>query len=435
MKREGGKSMQVQLEEDAIYFSALASLRGVGTQTLSLLVSAFPTLQAFQEAPPEALEQVLRRPLAKALHERLHQQRGEWEQSLKQAEERLLQHLHSAIVPVPLTSFHYPPLLKHIPDPPLLLYAKGNLALLREIKTIAIVGTREPTLIGERVALHLARYFAQKGYTIISGLAKGIDTDAHKGALQAKGKTIAVFGTALDTVYPAENKSLAECILAEGGLFVSELALGQRSFRQAFVLRDRIQSGMSLAIVPVQTANNGGTMHTIAYAKDQQRLIACPVPSRKEAGASQYEGIHSLLQETTPYICSFQASTVRQGDILDKVQEVRRRLLPNWKEEERQFDPKTVEQPQLLTLDEIEAEEISVHPSKKRTDRPKHPRTRKKKVQPDEKSATKPLFYNADTIAYWRSPSPPAVGSQSSAYLRAQPLSLWDGQRRPDDIL
>src|SRR5699024_10520052 len=145
-----------------------------------------------------------------------------------------------------------PNLLRLIPNPPPLLFAKGNLDLLQSPKNIAIVGTRKPTKIGVKSAEKIATTFAEMDYTIVSGLALGIDTAAHEGALRIEdGKTIAVLAGSVANIYPAKNRELAERILAQAGLLVSETPLGQPNTRGNFVKRNRIQSGLSLAVCPV----------------------------------------------------------------------------------------------------------------------------------------------------------------------------------------
>jgi DNA processing protein len=323
------------IEEHADYIFALGLLKGVGPRAQRLLVSYFPTQQRFQQASLEELEKIFPPPSARSLHEQVHQSPHVWAALLQKAADILQQHIQAEIFPIPITSSTYPPLLKKIPDPPVILYAKGNLALLQETNAVAIVGTREPTPKGERVAQHLARHFAQFHYCIISGLAKGIDTAAHEGALEVHGRTIAVFGTPLNQVYPAVNKGLANRILEAEGLLISEAPLGQRGFRSAFVSRDRIQSGLSLAVIPVQTKIDGGTMHTVNFAHVQKRLIACPVPLQGEGNASQYEGIYALMRGTNPPVYTFKAGQVESSDILDQLERIKRQLYAEKSHEQR----------------------------------------------------------------------------------------------------
>ncbi|MEE8178241.1 MAG: DNA-processing protein DprA, partial [Acidobacteriota bacterium] len=141
-------------------------------------------------------------------------------------------------------SSDYPTLLKEIFDPPLLLYAQGNIDLLKS-PSLAIVGTRKPTAYGKAITGKLASDLAVRGLTIVSGLARGIDSTAHRNALDAGGKTIAVLGSGIDVVYPAEGKKLfAE--IAEKGLLLSEFTVGSFPAPQNFPIRNRIISGLSL---------------------------------------------------------------------------------------------------------------------------------------------------------------------------------------------
>jgi DNA processing protein len=218
-----------------------------------------------------------------------------FEEALQLARAIVKAHLEQNIFPVPITDDLYPPLLKLISDPPGVLYVKGNISILKHIDAVAIVGTRTPTKGGVEVARKVASFFARSGYLVVSGLARGIDTAAHEATLTAKGPTVAVLGTGLDQIYPAENKPVAEHIISSGGALITEIPIGQRSFKAAFVRRDRIQSGMSLGIVAVQTDLKGGTMHTVRFALAQRRVVLCPKPLPREDGLQQYKGIWDLI--------------------------------------------------------------------------------------------------------------------------------------------
>ena len=322
------------LNEDIVYTIALGLLSGIGPQTQRQLVLSFPTFHDLFHADHRDLAMLLPSTLMPAFYQSLHEESREWKSVESKAKAILDQHLQANIVPIPISSPFYSPLLRKIAHPPVILYAKGSIALLRQTNTIAIVGTREPTPSGENVARSLAKHFAELGYCVVSGLAKGIDAAAHEGVLDVHGKTIAVFGTPLDQVYPAKHKPLAERIVEEEGLLVSELPLGRRAYRSAFVQRDRIQSGLSLAVIPVQTTLGGGTMHTVNFAKTQQRLIACPLPLSSEKGANKYEGIYALLQDTYPYDSSFKASSVGQSGLLSRLQQMKDALLMTQQPEE-----------------------------------------------------------------------------------------------------
>jgi len=166
----------------------------------------------------------------------------------------------------------YPPRLHEIYDPPLALYVRGNAELLAQ-PGIAMVGTRHPTPYGSGMAERLACDLAAQGLVIISGMARGVDTASHRGAIAAKGKTIAVFGTGVDVIYPKENSRLAEQILALGGALMSEFALGTFAAPQNFPIRNRILSGMAVGVLVVEAGEYSGTRITARCALEQNRDV------------------------------------------------------------------------------------------------------------------------------------------------------------------
>jgi DNA processing protein len=166
----------------------------------------------------------------------------------------------------------YPPRLKEIYDPPLILYVSGNLEALTK-PGLAMVGTRHPTPYGSGMAERLACDLARQGLVIISGMARGVDTASHRGAISAKGKTIAVFGTGVDVIYPKENSRLSEQILALGGALISEFPLGTFAAPQNFPIRNRIISGMSVGVLVVEAAEYSGTRITARCALEQNRDV------------------------------------------------------------------------------------------------------------------------------------------------------------------
>jgi DNA processing protein len=166
----------------------------------------------------------------------------------------------------------YPGRLLEIYDPPAVLWVRGDAKLL-ERPGIAVVGTRHPTPYGVGMAEMLSRDLANRRMTILSGMARGVDSAAHKGALDAGGKTVAVWGTGIDVVYPKENKKLAERIVASGGAIVSELPLGTFPAPQNFPLRNRILSGMSVGVLVVEGGEYSGTRITARCAMEQNREV------------------------------------------------------------------------------------------------------------------------------------------------------------------
>jgi DNA processing protein len=185
----------------------------------------------------------------------------------------------------------YPPLLRHLPDPPMGLYALGTIGL--KLPAIAIVGSRRASLYGLSVAKRFAMELARKGFCIISGLARGIDTAAHEGALAVDGATIAVLGCGVDKIYPPENKALYHSI-AQKGTILSEFRLHQQADKYTFPMRNRIISGLAHAVVVVETDLNGGSMITARLAGEQGKQVLV-VPGRIDQCSSL--GCHSLIRE------------------------------------------------------------------------------------------------------------------------------------------
>jgi DNA processing protein len=175
-------------------------------------------------------------------------------------------------------SFHdegYPERLRHMPDPPAILYVKGDTSGLHAAHSIAVIGTREPTAYGEKVARRSAATATEQRFVVVSGLAHGCDTLGHEGCLDQNGVGVAVMAHGLEKVYPAANRGLASRLLDAGGCLVSEYPLGMTPMRTAFAERDRIQSGLSDAVLVIETDVKGGTMHTVRFSREQKRALAC----------------------------------------------------------------------------------------------------------------------------------------------------------------
>lgn len=166
----------------------------------------------------------------------------------------------------------YPPLLKQIPDPPPILYVRGDVEAISSLQ-LAVVGSRNPSPVGKNIAEDFSRHMALTGLTITSGLALGIDAISHQGALDVEGRTVAVTGTGLDRIYPARHKALAENILSEGGALVSEFSPGTKAHASNFPRRNRIISGLSLGVLVVEAAINSGSLITARLALEQGREV------------------------------------------------------------------------------------------------------------------------------------------------------------------
>ena len=284
--------MEDERRKRATYLVALNKIKGIGRQSAIKIATKFPEPDDLISANSKELSNRLSKRLASIIESIKN---SGWNSAWNTAKDQIEQHLDSDIKVVTIHDAAYPTLLEMISDPPAILYVRGSLPVLRNKNMLAIIGTRHPTPLGEKTANRISRHFAEKGYVIVSGLATGIDTAAHKGALEVNGQTIAVLGTSIDKIYPQSNKSLAINIEANGAV-ISEIGIGEQEARWSFVQRDRIQSGLSIGIIAVQTDISGGTMHTISFAEKQKRLIFCPLPISTEKEAKQYSGINKLIE-------------------------------------------------------------------------------------------------------------------------------------------
>ncbi len=196
------------------------------------------------------------------------------------------------------TQYHsdYPILLKNISDPPICIFGKGDRNSINFFSDccIGVVGTRKPTAYGRYVAEELGKSFASAGLVIVSGMASGIDTISHRAAIEKQGRTIAVLGTAIDVIYPPDNKPLYDQILKEYGIVISEYPPGFIGSRGMFVMRNRIIVGLSKAVVVVEGGEHSGSLITARYAAENGRdVYAVPGPITSDMSI----GPHILLRE------------------------------------------------------------------------------------------------------------------------------------------
>jgi DNA processing protein len=210
----------------------------------------------------------------------------------------------------------YPALLREIYDPPITLYVKGAWAECLEQPGVAIVGSRKCSTYGQNAASMLARDLARRGVTIVSGFARGIDAAAHRGAIEGRGRTVAVIGTGIDEVYPRDHKKLADEILDAGGAIVTQFPLTTPPVSENFPYRNRIISGLSLGVVVVEAAENSGSLITARLAIEQNReVFAVPgnITSRnsfgtnyliKGAGAKLIQQWQDVAAELPPQIAA-----------------------------------------------------------------------------------------------------------------------------------
>jgi DNA processing protein len=257
-----------ELEEDRLAWLALALTPGLGPKRILDAMRELESPSRIFALPLTALEG-LRFPSAAAQFIFDGKAR-------KAAEEEWARVVAQDATVVTLGCAEYPERLKEIYDPPPVLWVRGPVSLLSR-PAIAVVGTRHPTPYGAGVAEMLARDLAVRRLLIVSGMARGVDSCAHKGALAARMPTVAVWGTGIDVIYPKENKKLAEDILAAGGAIVSEMPMGSFPAPQNFPRRNRILSGLSVAVLVVEASENSGTRVTARCAAEQNRdLFAVP---------------------------------------------------------------------------------------------------------------------------------------------------------------
>ncbi len=251
------------IDENLTYWLALARIDGLGVRSAHKLMAHFGSPQAAYMASLTELESC---GLSAQVAQAIFAQAG-----MRDAEKELEAATKAGCQLVTLSSDEYPPLLREISDAPLVLYVHGDARLLSR-HAVAIVGSRRPTAYGSSVAHRLASDLAQRGLVVVSGLARGIDSASHRGALEAGGKTVAVLGSGIDVIYPRENKSLAKKIM-ESGAMISEFPLGTGPTPQNFPIRNRIISGLALGVVIVEAAEYSGSLITARLALEQNREV------------------------------------------------------------------------------------------------------------------------------------------------------------------
>lgn len=282
MANHGEDNYSQELVEKSLWVS-LGNVRGIGSQTYCQLLKTFGNPGNIYSASFKQLKEVVSDSIASEILQGVnHQALTETRHWLSQPNNHL----------VTLADPEYPQSLLEISDPPPFLYAKGNLALLNR-PGIAIVGSRNASVQGEKNAEAFAHDLCAYGLCIVSGLALGIDGAAHRGALKANGATIAVVGTGLDIVYPAKHRELAHQI-AEHGLIISEFNLGTPSKPQNFPKRNRIISGLSLGCLVVEANLQSGSQITARLAAEQGREIFA-IPGSIHSPMSK--GCHQLIKQ------------------------------------------------------------------------------------------------------------------------------------------
>ena len=325
--------------EEVLHWLALHLLPGLGKQKAVQLISTFGSPEAvFRASPSEIEAQGVAGAVARSLASGC---------SFEEAAAQQQKALEMGVAILPITDPRYPARLRDIFDPPLLLYGQGRVELLADLP-FGVVGTRRPTPYGQAVAAKFAADLAAAGLVIVSGMARGIDTAAHRATLDGGGNTIAVFGCGVDHIYPAENRKLAEEI-AQKGLLLSEFPLGTAAHPQNFPVRNRIISGVSIGVLIVEGAEYSGSAITARLAMEQQReVFAVPgnVTSKMswgpnlliKQGAKLVQGWNDVVSELDP---EYRQALVGKG---------RQRLLPEMADNSAsgQKDSQPVEMKPLL---------------------------------------------------------------------------------------
>jgi len=266
----------------------LIGLRGVGPATAERLAEHFPLIDEIVEANPAKLRSVVSAAVAENLREPT---------AIVSASEKARGVLDEAdrrgIRVLSIFDADYPGALRPLADRPPILFVKGTLPSDRGV---ACIGTREPSEFGEIVSDRIVETLIQADWTIVSGLAIGVDTLCHQAALRHGGRTIAVMAGGLEGIYPKQNARLADEILERNGALISEQPFGVPPSPRNLVQRDRLQSGLSVATFVMQTDIKGGSMHTVRFTLQQGRQLFAPVPYGRHADEPKSQGILAMTQ-------------------------------------------------------------------------------------------------------------------------------------------
>jgi len=270
--------MSSQQEKTLREWMALSFVIGVGSRTAAMLIDRFGSPESVFAATTQALQ------LAGLRDETIDAIKGP--EALEKAGREIDELTRLGGEALILTDQRYPALLRETYDPPIVVYCLGDVASAFSQPAVAIVGSRRCSTYGRNVAEKLSRELAERGVTIVSGLARGIDAAAHRGALEGRGLTVGVMGTGLDSVYPKENRKLAARI-AEHGALITEFPLATPPASQNFPFRNRVISGLALGVMVVEGAERSGSLITSRLAYEQGRdVFAVPgnITSAKSFG-------------------------------------------------------------------------------------------------------------------------------------------------------
>ena len=324
------------MAEEVFYWLALSLTPGIGSTLMRRLLDRFNTPEAVFHAPMKELSKI------EGLGEKVVQEirKGPLEKVVER-ELSLLREVGGRVIT--LKDEEYPKRLKDIYDPPALLYVRGALKKEDEF-AISIVGSRKTTPYGRWFTEKVSQELARHGVTIVSGMARGIDSLAHWGAISGGGRTIAVLGCGVDVIYPSENRNLFAKMIDRGAI-LSEFPMGSPPEGGHFPRRNRIISGLSLGVVVVQASEKSGSLITAGYALEQGREVFA-VPGN--VGTESSRGTHRLIKEGAKLVESSE-------DILEEI-------LPQWRGE-RETTPKVeIPRPDLTEEEKVLYELLSETP-------------------------------------------------------------------------
>jgi DNA processing protein len=324
------------MAEEVFYWLALSLTPGIGSTLMRRLLDRFNTPEAVFHAPMKELSKI------EGLGEKVAQEirKGPLEKVVER-ELSLLREVGGRVIT--LKDEEYPKRLKDIYDPPALLYVRGELKKEDEF-AISIVGSRKTTPYGRWFTEKVSQELARHGVTIVSGMARGIDSLAHWGAISGGGRTIAVLGCGVDVIYPSENRNLFAKMIDRGAI-LSEFPMGSPPEGGHFPRRNRIISGLSLGVVVVQASEKSGSLITAGYALEQGREVFA-VPGN--VGTESSRGTHRLIKEGAKLVESSE-------DILEEI-------LPQWRGE-RETTPKVeIPRPDLTEEEKVLYELLSETP-------------------------------------------------------------------------
>ena len=309
---------------------------GIGNHTIRRLLAAFGSAEKSIAATSEELAQI------DGLTPDVRQQLIDGRSRAPLAQELELIEQHQCHI-VTINDDTYPPLLKQIDDPPALLYIIGEFPL-QDTPSIAIVGSRSPTEYGKTTSQQLSYQLAERGITVVSGFARGIDTCVHRGALEAGGRTVAVFGCGLSIIYPETNRALAAEII-ESGALISEFPMTMPPRGKNFPRRNRVISGLTLGTLVVEASERSGSLITARHAAEQGREVFA-VPGQIFSGVSR--GTHSLINQGATLINSV-------DDLLDALPQDYTQILGGESLEPHQPSPQQRFQPDKIVPPSIES--------------------------------------------------------------------------------